>query len=375
MRFLWHGPHPDMPTGYAGQTALLLPRLQALGHDVAISATAGQVNHPGFWRGIPVYPCTTYADVGEDVVREHYDRFKADLVVTLLCTWLLSYPGVWRDLRTIHMTPVDCDPMSWADAQVIQDTGGTPAAISEFGLRMMRAGKEGRPKFDPLYLPHGIDTKCFTPARDRAEMRAAMGYEGKFVVGLNFMNNDRWRKNIDQALRGFARFHAEHPDSVLAIHAIGALPEGICLPRLADHLGITKAIALSPQYELVAGMITPPLLADWYRPLDVLLDIGNEGFGLTGLEAQACGVPVIRGDWSTGPDLVGPGWLVAGQGMWNEKHRADWQTAFVDSVTEQLEHAYQDARNRRDDARSFALGHDIGTVVREHWEPVLAELG
>jgi glycosyltransferase involved in cell wall biosynthesis len=362
-----------MPTGYGGQTALILPRLKALGHEVAVSATAGQDNHPGWWQGIPVYPSTTYADVGEDVVRGHYANFKADIVITLLCTWLLKYPQVWTDLRTIHMTPVDCSPMSWADAEVIQATGGTPAAISRFGERMMRAGTEGRPAFDPLYLPHGIDTKCFTPAEDRDALRAEQGYEGKFVVGMNFMNNDRWRKNIDQAFRGFAKFHEEHPDSVLAVHAIDALPEGICLPRLASHLGITYS--KSPQQEMVCGMIPPPLLADWYRPLDVLMDIGNEGFGLTGLEAQACGVPVIRGDWSTGPDLVGPGWLVTGQGMWNEKHRASWGMAHVDSVAAQLSSAYEQAKDRRGDARAFAVGHDIGTVVREHWEPVLDGLG
>jgi glycosyltransferase involved in cell wall biosynthesis len=375
MRILWHGPHPDMPTGYGGQTALLLPRLKALGHEVAVSATAGQDNHPGWWQGIPVFPSTTYADVGEDVVRDHYAQFKADIVFTLLCTWLLKYPQVWTSLRTVHITPVDCDPMSWADAEVIQATGGTPAAISRFGERMMRAGKEGRPAFDPLYLPHGIDTKCFTPAEDRDGLRTAMGYDGKFVVGMNFMNNDRWRKNIDPALRGFAKFHGEHPDSVLAIHAISALPEGICLPRILAHLGITSAVAMSPQYEMVTGMISPAMLADWYRPLDVLLDIGNEGFGLTGLEAQACGTPVIRGDWSTGPDLVGPGWLVTGQGMWNEKHRATWGMAHVDSVAAQLEWAYEQAGGRRADARAFAVQHDIGTVVREHWEPVLDGLG
>ena len=58
MRILWHGPHPDMPTGYGTQTALILPRLQALGHEVAVSATAGQDNHPGHWRGIPIFPCS-----------------------------------------------------------------------------------------------------------------------------------------------------------------------------------------------------------------------------------------------------------------------------------------------------------------------------
>jgi hypothetical protein len=84
---------------------------------------------------------------------------------------------------------------------------------------------------------------------------------------------------------------------------------------------------------------------------------------------------VILGNWSTGPDLVGPGWLVDGQGQWNEKHRASWGLAYVDSVAETLAEAYELARGRRDDARDFAAGHDINKVVREHWEPALAELG
>ena len=122
-------------------------------------------------------------------------------------------------------------------------------------------------------------------------------------------------------------------------------------------------------------MITPPMLADWYNACDVVLDIGNEGFGLTGLEANACGTPAIRGSWSTGPELVGPGWLVEGEPRWNEKHEADWGEAYAWSVAEKLGEAYDEARYRRDLARDFAAGHDINKVVREHWEPVLGELG
>jgi glycosyltransferase involved in cell wall biosynthesis len=382
MRILWHsaypgwdseGRHPGMPTGYASQTALILPRLKALGHEVAVSATAGQTSFPGQWQGIPVFPCTPYADVGEDVVRGHYAQFKADVVFTFLCTWLLSYPAVWRDLRTVHITPVDCSPMSMADYQVIADTGGTPAAVSQFGLEMMRQGIEGRARLDPLYLPHGVDVRCFTPSPDREAIRTEMGLAGKFTVGMNFMNNDRMRKNVMPSLYAFQAFHGEHPDAVLLIHAIQALPEGIHLPRMAAHLGIP--VVFSPQHELVTGQITPKMLADWYNALDVYLSPGNEGFGLPGIEAQACGTPGIFGNWSTGPEMAGPGWLVQGDRYRNDKHEADWGLADERSILAALNEAYEDARNRRDAARDFAISHDINRVVREHWEPVLAELG
>lgn len=374
-KILWHGPHPDMPTGYATQSALLLPRLKAMGHDIAISATAGQESHPGFWEGMPVFPKTPYAEIGEDVVRGHYAQWGADVVFTFLCTWIIRYPAMWRDMRTIHLTPVDCDPISIRDYAVIADTGGMPAAVSRFGERMMRAGGPGREPLDPLYLPHGIDCKVFRPPADRDAQRAKIGWDGKFIVGMNFMNNDKFRKNIDESMQAFALFHAKHPDSRLAIHAIQQLPEGWNLPAMARMLGIEKAIIWSAQYPLVTGMILPPDLADWYGALDVYLGLGNEGFGLPHVEAQACGTPVILGDWSTGPDLAGKGWLVTGQRRYNDTHQAFWGVPHVDRIVTALEEAYEDARNRRDAARDFALTHEIGKVVREHWEPVLGELG
>jgi glycosyltransferase involved in cell wall biosynthesis len=326
------------------------------------------------WRGIPVYPCTPYAEVGEDTVRPNYQDFNADVVFTLLCTWVLSYPQIWRDMRTVHINPVDCSPMSYADWSVIQATYGQPAAISQFGLEMLKQGREGQ-GFEPFYLPHGVDTKCFAPSPERMAIRRDMGIaDSTFMVGMNFMNNDRWRKNVNEAIRGFAEFHVEHPDSMLWVHAMKALPEGIHVPRLAERLGISKAVTMTPQSQLVRGMITPPMLADLYNAFDVHLDIGNEGFGLTRVEAMACGTPCIVGNWSTGPELVGPGWLVDGQQMTNEKHQADWGLAHVGSVAARLGEAWEDARNRRADARDFAMSYEIGRQVRDHWVPVLGEL-
>jgi glycosyltransferase involved in cell wall biosynthesis len=373
VKIVIYGPHPDMPTGYAAVIRELIPQLRMRGHEVAISATSGQDSRPGWWNGVPVLPCTPYAEIGEDTIRPNYTDFGGDVVFTFLCTWILAYPQVWRDLRTVHVTAVDCDPMSYADWEVINATYGTPAAISRFGVKMMRAGRNDQ-GLDPLYLPNAVNTRVFVPSPDRDAIRAEMGVTGKFVVGANFMNNDRLRKNTDPLFRGFARFHADYPDSVLAVHAIQALPEGIHLPRLAAHLGISDAVMWSPQPELVRGMITPPMLADWYSSLDVLADIGNEGFGMCSVEAQACGTPVIRGSWAAGPELAGPGWLVEGQGQWNDKHRASWGLAFVSSVAGKLAEAYEGAGKLRDDARSFAVEYEISRVVTQHWEPVLADL-
>jgi len=132
VRILFHTAPPQMPTGYATQAGLIIPRLAALGHEVAVSASAGIESHQSRWRNFRVYGKTPYADFGEDVVQGHARDFGADLVITFLCTWILN-PLAWRDLRVIHLTPVDCEPMSVRDYRVISGTGGTPAAVSRWG--------------------------------------------------------------------------------------------------------------------------------------------------------------------------------------------------------------------------------------------------
>lgn len=370
MRILWHSAHPDMPTGYAQQTALLVPRLAKLGHDISISATAGQESRPGEWRGFKVWPKTPYEDFGQDTVLGHYQGWEADLCVTLMCVWPLN-PAAWRDLKVLHLTPVDCEPMCHRDYAVIENSGGMPAAISRFGERMMQARE-----LDPLYLPHGIDTSVFHPSADRAAARRAFGLDGRFVVGMNFMNNDPGRKNPDDQIRAFAAFHKKHPDAVLLLHALQALPGGLNLPALVHHLGLDDAVRWTDQYQLACGMATPEALATWYATQDVYLGAGNEGFGLPAVEAQACGTPVILGNYSTGPELVGPGWLVNGQRKWNNTHQADWHVPFQTDLLRALDKAYAAtggpaATHLRAKARRFAEGYDIDTIVETYWRPVL----
>jgi len=369
VKILFHTAPPMMPTGYASQAALIIPRLAASGHEIAISASAGIESHSAKWRNFHVYGKTPYADFGEDVIHGHARDFGADLVITFLCTWILN-PLAWRDLPVIHLTPVDCEPMSVRDYRVISDSGGTPAAVSRWGMEQMKA----RGLADPLFLPHGVDTKVFTPANDRDGLREAAGVGGKFVVGINFMNNDKFRKNIPEQIRAFARFHAEHPDSVLALHSIAALPEGYNLPAMCSHFGISDAVLFSPQYQLVTGGIGPANLADWYSTCDVVLECGNEGFGLCRLEAQACGTPVITGNWGTGPELNALPPQVSGERVYNDVHQADWHRPYVEDITVALTEAYDRGDSMREKVREHAQGWDIDRIVKEHWDPVLSEL-
>lgn len=381
MRILWHGPYKT-PTGYWNQADIWLRRLIGMGHEVAISCLAGVTSHMETWHpviggqvyDVPVYPCTPYELNGQDVVRGHYEHFKADLIITLTCTWVFN-PEAWRDMRVIHITPVDVEGMSAKDYQVILNSGGTPAAVCRWGETQMKARG-----LDPLYLPHGVETDVFRPPANRKKLRQAMGLDHMFLVGINAGNHDKTRKRWNEAFGGFAAFHEEHPKSLLAIHSIAFLPGGLKLPALAQEWGIGDAVLFNAQYELITGRTTQEELAAWYGALDVLLNVGNEGFGLPGVESQACGTPVINGAYSTGPELVGPGWLAAGQYDWNDHHEKRWHIPFITEVTRCLEEAHANladparAGRVRKKAREFSLTWDADAMFGQHWRPVFDTL-
>src|SRR5260370_1210020 len=103
MRILWHGPYKT-PTGYWNQAEVWLKRLIGLGHEVAFSCLAGVTSHMETWRveaggrvhAGPVYPGTPYERNGQDVVKGHYDRFKADRGTTRPAPQVLN-PDARRD--------------------------------------------------------------------------------------------------------------------------------------------------------------------------------------------------------------------------------------------------------------------------------------
>ena len=371
MRILWQSCHPQMPTGYANQSRVWLPRLRDAGHDLAVACTAGAVRYDTTWQGITVYGRSPFTDAGEDLSRLRYDQHQADLAITLCCPWVL-HGQVWREMRTIHLMPVDCEPLSYRDYKLLSEGGGQPAAVSRFGEKTLRARG-----LDPLYLPHGTDTAFWRPPEDRDALRAANGITARFVVGINANNSDTAdRKALFEQMAGFARFHRRHRDAVLALHTMAAAPDGMHLHAIADQLGITGAVVFSDQARYISAGIADEQLRDWYGSLDVLLACSRgEGYGLPIAEAQACGTPVITMGWSSGPELAGPGWTVSGQEEWNEVHHARWHVPYISSITRRLEEAYTGAAGRRGDARQFAADHlDADRAFAEHWKPVLDEL-
>jgi glycosyltransferase involved in cell wall biosynthesis len=340
-----------------------------MGHDVVISTYWGLTGAPTSWNGIPVLPGFG-ANYCSPSLSEHYKWVKPDLVITLGDIWVLN-PGLLRELPLVHWLPSDCRPMSTADQAEATGAVAKLMAMSRFGFsRFVQAG------YDPVYVPHGINTDIFCPPEDRGGLREAFGLTDEFLVGINAANNDAFRKALPEMFLAFAKFHRRHPEAMMALHSGVHQEGGQDLEHLAEHLGISDRMLVVDQYRLQCGLITPPDMANWSQAIDVLLATTfGEGFGLPIIEAQACGTPVISTDHSAMTELNPYGIKVTGEPFWNGVHKGWWMRPSVTQIDRALEKAYQnrDKVNRKK-LRKFALQYDVHAVAEKYMTPALDQL-
>lgn len=379
-RILWHSGAPWAPTGYGQQTRIFTPRIQALGHDVAISAWFGLTGAVLEYDGMQVFPADQ--KWGNVLLPAYAKRHQADTVIALMDAWVLD-PNRMRDIPLAVWVPVDHQPCPPRVADFFRLTGATPIAMSRFGEQMLR--DEG---LNPLYVPHGIETSVFTPGnRDRA--RREWGVEDRFVVGIVANNSGGMppsagppRKAFPQSFMAFSEFYRRHPDALLYLHTElsgrPGLEHGINLAHLLDRMEIPpEAVKITDQLAMETGM-PHEAMAMLHSAFDVLLNPSyGEGFGIPIVEAQACGTPVIVSEWTSMPELVGAGWTVGGEPWYCPHQDAFWLCPSVEEILGGLEAAYEARGDEklRAQAREFALDYDADKVTEDYWVPALDALG
>lgn len=376
MRILWASNSPWAPTGYGNQTALFVPRLQKLGHEVVIMATFGLNGMPLQLGETRILPGGRDA-YGNDVLALDAQREKVDIVITLLDAWIF-HPSVTRQFRWCPWLPVDHEPLPPRVAQAL-GPAYQPIVYSHFGERMLQEAG-----FKPLYVPHGVDTQVFKPM-DRAEARARFNIpDDVFVVGMVAANKGfPSRKAFDQNIRAFARLYEKHNDARLYLHTdFDGKVGGEEIAPIVEMAGLPPQVILKPDsYEYDRGLIPSERLAVAYAAMDVLTNATRgEGFGIPIIEAQACGTPVIVTGATAMPELCRAGWVVeVGE---DDKHYSQESYQFVpppSGIFERLEAAYQladaDRAALRDKARAAMVAdYDADTVTERHWGPVLEQI-
>ena len=377
MKILWYGNSPWSPSGYGGQAALFLPRIKALGHEVACIANWGLQGTATEWQGIPVFPAFGTTDM--EAIPIWFEQYQPDVVLTLMDAWTLK-PRKFPEVPVAAWAPVDHFPLPPAVHGTLKEPNVRPIAMSRFGEEQMR-----RRKLEPLYVPHGVDTNLFRPQPEiREGVRESMGLPADaFVAGMVAANSSPGefpRKGFGQAFQAFARFLERHDDAWLYVHTKvhGTLDLEALLMALADLHSpkLLERVKFPPEHIWYTGLPADQV-ADMYCAFDVFLNPSmGEGFGIPIIEAQACGVPVIASDHSAMSEITQAGWLLAGDPWWDAAQSSFGYTPAVDSIVVALEAAY-DTRGDgvlREAARAEALAYDADRVTAEHWVPTLAAL-
>ena len=247
--------------------------------------------------------------------------------------------------------------------------------MSPHGQRQLeKAGIES------TYIPHAIDVHTYKRT-ERMKLLDMTGREyilGKnqdaYLVGMvsaNKANGMVHRKSFTENFAAFALFRQIRPDAVLYVHADPSpVMGGFTLPMLAQAFGLEPGAVVFPDPVQHRLGYSDEDMAALYTAMDVLLHANmGEGFGLTSLEAQACGTRVITSSWAASPDLVSEDcYLVEGQPWWNEQLKAVSQVPNVSSIVRALELAHQN-RGVSEKSIAFAQDFDADKVFNDKWLP------
>jgi mannosyltransferase len=135
---------------------------------------------------------------------------------------------------------------------------------------------------------HGIDLEGYAPAQDRTALRIQLGLPADGIL-VGCYGRIRPSKGTDVFSAAMTEVNKHFPAHALIM--------GRALPKDRDYLqhiknNVTK-FTLGHMFHFLPE-VPVEQMADWYRVLDLYVAPQRwEGFGLTPIEAMACGIPVI----------------------------------------------------------------------------------
>jgi glycosyltransferase involved in cell wall biosynthesis len=164
-------------------------------------------------------------------------------------------------------------------------------SCSHFNARTVAA----RYPLTPDVIFNGFDASLFRPVPPDPTLRHTYGLQGYTHLLLYVGRLMPW-KGVDSAIQALLHI----PDSALLIAGDGE--ERTRLEELANSLGVRERVCF-------AGAVPRTTLPSIYSSVDLLLatSFASETFGISLVEAQACGLPVVATRFGGFPEVVDDG--------------------------------------------------------------------
>ena len=193
----------------------------------------------------------------------------------------------------------------WSARQLIGNAA-VVVAISEWTASLARRVLE-RLGCDALardvrVVPLGTTPSHFRPGVDPGGVRTRYGLDGgRWLLTVARLE---WHKGIDTVIKALPAVRAAHPDTRYAVAGVGDRRPH--LEQLARDLGLGDAVRF-------LGAVPDADLPGLYNAADLYVgasryhDLLAEGFGISLVEASACGLAVVGGRSGGVPDAVRDG--------------------------------------------------------------------
>lgn len=259
---------PNFKRRLSGVTATVVRLVPLQARDIAIAATG-----PVLPAHVPQIPLRALLTLPRKTRRVWHARRNVEMIGGLALKYILR-----KNLK-----------LMFTSASQRKQTGLTRWLIRRMDAVVATSDKTASYLEGPsTVIMHGIDLEGYSPAPDRAALRAKLGLpvEGILIGCYGRIRRSKGTDIFAQAMIGVNRSHPAH-----------ALVMGRAVPKDRDFLRSIKetvdAAQLSDHFHFLPE-VPVEHMADWYRVLDLYVaPQRSEGFGLTPIEAMACGVPVI----------------------------------------------------------------------------------
>ena len=232
-----------------------------------------------------------------DIIHAHYaipHAAAAYLARQILASAAGGASGVPRTITTLHGTDVTILGADASYRETVAFCIDQSDAVTAVSASLRDDTRREMPvSSDIVVIPNFLDCRFHRRAPDPALRGRFCRPDEKLVIHIS---NLRPVKQIDAVVRVFARVREQVAARLLIV---GEGPESGRAEQLIDELGVTAHVELAGEAQDVVGLLS---VSDLF-----LLPSLQESFGLSALEAMACGVPVVASDVGGLPEVIANG--------------------------------------------------------------------
>lgn len=273
---------PNLKRRLSGVTATVVRLIPIQARKIGIVTTG-----PGLPADLPHLPLWRVAFLSRRRWRVWHARRNTEMVLGLILR------GVFRRKLKLLFT----------SAAQRHHKGFTKALIARMDAVVATSAKAaGYLERPATVIMHGVDTATFAPVADRAALRRALGLPDGVIIGC--FGRIRAQKGVDLLVEAALALLPSRPHVSVIFTGL------VTQDNAAFHAGLVARIAAAGLQDRIRflGEIPWEQVVRHYQALNLFCAPARwEGFGLTPLEAMACGVPVVAADVGAFDSLIVPG--------------------------------------------------------------------